>query len=299
MLNMDHEAEGRAPLIVAFVDDLMAATRIETVVAHVGFRAQVMDRAQLPASGDDLIDPDPPGEPVHGPLAELFDLLTAWQPALLIFDLSNQAVPWQKWLATLKSSPATRRIPVICYGPHIDEEALASARGLLTESDAVVARSRFFSNMPELISGQAKIPDYMELEEECRRPLSREALRGLAAFNRADYFEAHEHLENAWNDDPGAARDLYRAVLQVAVAYLQIERRNYRGAVKMFLRARQWLEPLPAVCRGVDVGQLRTDAESARKMLVASGPDRLDQFDLRSLRPVRYEPDRLELGSVE
>jgi predicted metal-dependent hydrolase len=296
---MDHQVDGRAPLIVAFVDELMSATRIEAVAAHLGFRAQVVDRALIPALDDDPIDLDRPGEPIEGPLAEVFDFLTARQPALLVFDLANQSVPWQKWLAALKSSPATRRFPVICYGPHVDTKALASARDLLTESDAVVARSRFFSTMPELFSSLAKVPDYAELEEDCRRPLSADALLGLEAFNRADYFESHEYLEDAWNDERGAARELYRAVLQVAIAYLQIERRNFRGAAKMFLRARQWLEPLPAICRGVDISQLRADAESARQMLVTLGPDQLDQFDLQSLQPVRYEAGRPELGSLK
>jgi predicted metal-dependent hydrolase len=296
---MDHQVDGRAPLIVAFVDDLMSATRIEGVAAHLGFQARIMDRAQLPDSSDEPADPGRPGEPIHGPLAELVDLLTAWQPALLVFDLDNQSVPWRKWLAVLKSSPATRRLPVVCFGPHVDTRSLASARDLLTESDAVVARSKFFAAMPELFSRLAQVPDYAKIEEDCHRPLSADALQGLEAFNRTDYFEAHEFLEDAWNDEQGASRDLYRAVLQVAVAYLQIERRNYRGAVKMFLRARQWLEPLPANCRGIDIGQLRTDSENARQLLVTLGPDDLDQFDLRSLRPVRYESGRPDPSILE
>lgn len=296
---MDHQPEGRAPLVVAFVDDLMSATRIEAVAAHLGFRTEVVNGAPTPDLGDDPTKAERPGEPLHGPAAEMVDLLTTWQPALLVFDLANQDIPWQNWLPVLKSSPATKRIPIICYGPHVDTAVLAAARELLTESDDVVARSRFFSTMPELFSSLANVPDYAEIEQDCYRPLSPEALQGLEAFNRADFFEAHEHLENAWNDELGAAGDLYRAVLQVAVAYLQIERRNYRGAVKMFLRSRQWLEPLPAICRGIDAAQLRADAESAHALLVSLGPDQLDQFDLGLLRPVRYEPSQPTLGSKE
>jgi hypothetical protein len=72
----------------------------------------------------------------------------------------------------------------------------------------------------------------------------------------------------------------------VAVAYLQIERGNYNGALKMFLRMRQWLDPLPAVCRGVDVAQLRRDARTARQALEALGPGRIHEFERGLFKPV-------------
>jgi predicted metal-dependent hydrolase len=288
MGDMDHTIEGRESLIVAFVDDLMSATRIEAVGNHLGYRVKTLGRTEALIS-DTLADvPERPGEPIDGPMAALVDTLTAWQPALLIFDMANRSIPWRDWLAVLKSSPATRRLPVICYGPHVDKVALADAAGMVAEADAVVPRSKFFSAMPELIGDTSRADDYEAIERECDRPLSANALRGLEAFNEARYFEAHEHLEDAWNADPGAARELYRAVLQVAVAYLQIERGNYRGAIKMFLRARQWLAPLPDRCRSIDVARLRRDAESVHQSLAALGPDQVDRFDLASLPPVRY-----------
>ena len=83
-------------------------------------------------------------------------------------------------------------------------------------------------------------------------------------------------------------RELYRAILQVAVAYLQIERRNYNGAVKMFLRLRQWIEPLPEVCRGVEVGRLRRDARRVYERLVELGPQQIEQLERSLFTPVRY-----------
>ena len=80
-------------------------------------------------------------------------------------------------------------------------------------------------------------------------------------------------------DDSGPGRDLYRGILQVGIAYYQIEQGNYRGAVKMLLRVRQWLDPLPAVCRGVDVAGLRADVERVYQALTALGPERIASFD--------------------
>ena len=296
---MDQQEDGRGPLIVAFVDDLMTAIRIEGVGSHLGYHVTVVGKAEMLASGAESSLPDRPGEPVHGPLAAMMDTLTAWGPSLLIFDMGNQAIPWRKWLAVLKSAPATRRIPVICFGPHIDKAALAEAAGLLTGSDAVVPRSRFFATMPELLANLVHVDDRSAMLEDCQRPLSASARLGLEAFNRTEYFVAHEHFEDAWNEEHGAARELYRAILQVAVAYLQIERRNYPGAAKMFLRARQWLQPLPGTCRGIDIARLRIDAEDARGTLIQLGPDSLDNFDLGSLQPVHYDAGRAESGDPE
>ncbi|MCI0520995.1 MAG: DUF309 domain-containing protein [Chloroflexi bacterium] len=127
-----------------------------------------------------------------------------------------------------------------------------------------------------------------ELEDACREPLSAPALRGLEEFNRGEYFEAHESLEIAWNLDATAGRELYRAVLQIAVAYYHIQRGNYRGAVKMFLRVRRWINPLPEACRGVDIARLRGEAEEAYRALTALGEGRIHEFDRALFRPVHF-----------
>jgi hypothetical protein len=293
---MNDPGEKRPPLIVAFVDDLMSATRIESVAERLGYQIKIFGQAGPLVAPVPPGEPERPGEPIDGPLAPLVDRLTSWQPALLIFDMANPSIPWPRWLPILKSSPATRRIPVICFGPHVDKAALERASALTTEIDVVVPRSRFFSSLPQLLDDTTRIPNYAAIQEECLGPLSADALRGLRAFDEARYFDAHEHLEDAWNADDGAARELYRAVLQVAVAYLQIERRNYRGAIKMFLRARQWLDPLPDQCRGIDIARLKADAEQVHQSLMELGPEGIDQFDLGSLPPVHYDPGHTRPG---
>jgi predicted metal-dependent hydrolase len=156
----------------------------------------------------------------------------------------------------------------------------------------VLARSQFSAGLPDLIQKYARIPDYAGLEEACQRPVSYLAIRGIEKFNQGEYFEAHELLEEAWNEDETPARELYRAILQVAVAYLQIERGNYNGAMKMFLRVRQWIDPLPDQCRGVDVAQLRVDARQVHESLQALGREEIGKFDRRLFKRVIYEDAR-------
>jgi predicted metal-dependent hydrolase len=125
-----------------------------------------------------------------------------------------------------------------------------------------------------------------ELPAACSGPLHPMAIEGIRLFNEGHYWHAHEALEAAWKDERGPARHLYKGILQMGVMYLQIERGNYLGMAKMYERCKKWLRPWPPVCRGVNVAQLRADAESAMSAARALGPLRLAEFDRSLLRKV-------------
>lgn len=278
-----------APLIVGFVADLMFTPRIANVATHLGYQIRwvgsVADLGEtavpsLPNSSH----PESPGESLQGQSGQLFDLLTAWQPALLLFDLNNKAIPWQRWIAALKSSPATRRLPILCFGSHMDVTATQTARS--AGADAVVARSKFTADMAQLFEKHARITDPLILAATCAQPLSDLAKQGIALFNQGEYYRCHDDLEAAWRADDSPGRDLYQGILQVGIALYQVERENYRGAVKMLLRARQWLEPLPAVCRAVNVARFRTNANTYYETIIALGAENLASFDWNLVEPV-------------
>jgi hypothetical protein len=271
------------PLIVGFVTDLMFTTRIENAARQAGFRVQWIASAAELGKGSPV---EGPGEALYGRRGQLFTQLADWQPALLLFDLNNDDIPWPQWIASLKSSPATRRMPILCFGPHQDVERMTKAKS--AGADVVLARSRFTADLPNLLQQYAHIPDHTALQTACQEPLAESALRGLELFNKGEYFECHEELEDAWNEDRGPGRDLYRGVLQIGVAYLQIERGNYRGAIKMLLRVRQWLDPLPDVCRGINIAQLRTDAQTVHDTLLQLGPENISQFGRSLFKKVDY-----------
>ena len=274
------------PVIVAFVSDLMFTPRIARAAEYAGFRVEWIENAA--AFGDIESDrlPEKPGEQLHGREGRLFERITALRPALLLFDLNNTAIPWRQWIPALKSSPATRRIPIMCYGPHEDVATMKLARDL--GSEAVLARSRFTADMPSLFARYARVVDHATLVDTCAEPLSDLARQGLELFNDGAYYKCHDALEAAWMEDSGPGRDLYRGILQVGIAYHQIERGNYRGAVKMLLRARQWLGPLPDMCRGVNVSALRADADRVYNALVDAGPEQIESLDTSLFRPVRF-----------
>jgi len=278
--------ENRSPLILAFVADLYFSPRIESAAERIGFHVRLVEVASEIAPFDPMAPDEPLGEHLAGQMGMLIEKVTTWQPVLMIFDLNNTDIPWETWVPVLKSSPATRRIPIMAFGSHMDVATMTRAKEVGT--DVVLARSAFVSDLPSLIQKVARIPDRGAIAKACEEELSELAFEGIRLFNKGEYFEAHEELELAWNEDSSAAKELYRAILQVAVAYLQIERGNYRGAVKMFLRMRQWLNSLPNICRGVDVGQLRIDARRVEEKLMELGETRMGELDRELLKPVQF-----------
>lgn len=274
----------RLPLIVAFVSNLMFSSKIANVARHHGYHLQWVENAEQIGEIDPNAPLETPGENLHGREGKLFEKITEWQPALLLFDLTNEQVPWKKWIPALKSSPATRRIPVMAFGPHEDVETIKEAKRV--GADVVLARSKFTADMPTLFARHARVLDRQTVIDTCGEALSDLAVEGIKRFNQGEYYPCHDYLEEAWMADQGPGRDLYRSILQIAISYYQIERGNYRGAVKMLLRVRQWLDPLPDVCRGVNVARLREDVERVYAALTAAGPEGTAEVDRSLFRPV-------------
>ncbi len=203
--------------------------------------------------------------------------------ALILVDGAD--ADWRFWTTTPKISPATRRIPVVVItdDPKRRDEALRSGANL------TLGRGELINSLPTLLTELARVPDSAELAEldrQCDQPLPPEALDAVHKFNKGEYHEQHDAFEALWMQEPGPVRSLYQGVLQVGIAYYQITRGNGRGALKMLLRSIQWLAPLPDVCQGIDVAQLRADAAQVRAELERVGEDGLDQFDRSLLKPV-------------
>ena len=114
------------------------------------------------------------------------------------------------------------------------------------------------------------------------RPLSAEeravALRaGLAAYDRGDYFEAHELLEPAWmGTDDLAERALLQGLIKLAAAYVHSVRGNPQGIERNLEGARVRLEEAHEDGRhtaGLDLETLLRDID-VRLAQLAADPDR-------------------------
>lgn len=193
---------------------------------------------------------------------------------------------WRFWTTTPKISPATRRIPLLLIADSHDRRADA----LLSGADFALSTAELLAGASTLIQDYAHLRTPEEaaaLEHACGQPLPLMAVQGVEHFNAGEYYRQHDLFEALWMKTDGPIRDLYQGILQVGIAYYQITRGNHRGALKMLLRATQWLNGLPDVCQGVDVRALREDAARVRAELERTPPEQLATFNRALLRPVR------------
>jgi predicted metal-dependent hydrolase len=133
---------------------------------------------------------------------------------------------------------------------------------------------------------------FVAIPRNHQRPALPLALRGIEEFNAGHYFEQHETLELVWRAELRPIRDLYRGVLQIGVACLQVERGNAAGALKMIDRAVKWLQPFRPVCQGIDVDRLLADAARLREAIERAGVDQIDRVDRRLFPKVHRSSDQ-------
>lgn len=205
--------------------------------------------------------------------------------ALVLVD-GDQA-DWERWVIAPKVSSATRRIPLIV----VSSETAVRATAPLLGAEVVVSPDELARELRRLVQDFARLPDpakQAQLDCECAEPLPPLAQEGVRRFNTGEYYKQHDLFEEQWVNTAGPVRDLYRAVLQVGVAYFQIQRGNYRGALKMLQRSVQWLVMLPDSCQGINVARLREDSFRVRAELERLGEARFAEFDHSLIRGVEW-----------
>lgn len=209
------------------------------------------------------------------------------QAALLLIQAGDH--DWTAAISTAKTSPATRRISVIAVTAN-DQEANDA---LIAGANQAVTREQLLTELETLIAEQARVlsaEHRQQIESACADELPETARRAIELFNAGEYYQQHDLLEALWMETEGPIRDLYRAILQVGIAYYQITRGNERGALKMVLRSLQWLAVLPDKCQGVDIGQLREDVAEVRRRLEFGLYQNQIPPDEGMLKPVKLYP---------
>lgn len=106
-----------------------------------------------------------------------------------------------------------------------------------------------------------------------------ELVKAVEQFNRGDWFDCHETLEELWVGEKGELRDFYQGVLQIAVALHHWHNGNFKGAVILLRRGGDCLRRVPAVCQQVDVARLREDAAAFLESLSAAGEERMAEVE--------------------
>ena len=95
---------------------------------------------------------------------------------------------------------------------------------------------------------------------------------GLDCYRNQEFFEAHEHWEDAWNQLVDPERLFLQALIQVTVAMHHYQRGNRAGALSLLWRALRKLEQYPRQFGGIDVDSLREDVRSWLHALEQAAP---------------------------
>ncbi|CAN5173345.1 hypothetical protein BH18ACT10_BH18ACT10_09050 [soil metagenome] len=114
------------------------------------------------------------------------------------------------------------------------------------------------------------------------------ALRGIEEFNRGEFYECHEYLEEAWMQEPRRVRFLYQGILQVGVGFYHLENGNWRGATGLLRGGATRLKEFEPETLGVDVAKLVRESERCLQELETLGRGRIGEFDTSKIPKVEW-----------
>jgi len=112
--------------------------------------------------------------------------------------------------------------------------------------------------------------------------------RGIEEFNKGEFYECHEYLEEAWMQEPRRVRFLYQGILQVGVGFYHLQNGNWRGATGLLRNGTARLKEFEPVTLGVDVARLVRECERCLKELEKLGRERVGEFDPTKVPKVQF-----------
>jgi len=91
---------------------------------------------------------------------------------------------------------------------------------------------------------------------EFTEQIPHEVTIGLDAFNKREFFAAHENFEDAWRKTPGYSREFYRALLHLSGGFFRLTQVRPAAAQKFFTHALKWLAFFTSPYRGFKTDEL-------------------------------------------
>ena len=95
-------------------------------------------------------------------------------------------------------------------------------------------------------------------------------LEGIRFFNECDFFEAHEVWEELWQDEEGESKKYYQGLIQAAVALHHFGNENIRGARKLNVSCRKYLDPYRPSYLGLDLDKFLAQLDQCFAEAMAS-----------------------------
>jgi predicted metal-dependent hydrolase len=114
------------------------------------------------------------------------------------------------------------------------------------------------------------------------------ALKGIEEFNRGEFYQCHEYLEEAWMQEPQRVRFLYQGILQVGVGFYHQQNGNWRGATGLLRNGTHRLKEFEPETLGIDVAKLVRECERCLEELEGLGREQVREFDQSLIPKVEF-----------
>lgn len=80
--------------------------------------------------------------------------------------------------------------------------------------------------------------------------------QGIKLFNNSDFFEAHDHFEEMWNNAGREDRLFYQSLVQLSVGSYHLVSQNYKGALSQYRKGTSKLVEYIPSYQGVNTRKL-------------------------------------------
>ena len=96
--------------------------------------------------------------------------------------------------------------------------------------------------------------------------------RGIELFNRGEFFQSHEVLEDVWTLERGPRRLFLQSIIHVAVGLHHHHNGNPAGAEKQLRKALKKLANYRPACEGIDTARLFRDTQACLDCVLRGEP---------------------------
>jgi len=197
-------------------------------------------------------------------------------PDLILLNIDFLEIPWKKLLLENKEEIKKLTLPVLGYTsvsdhdwPKKKEEAKKAG------CDAIISKISLLNNPSWQLALYTRPLDFTM----AKKKLPKGIRKGIELFNQAKFHEAHDEIEPVWLKEKRDFRMLYQGILQIGIAFYQIEHEKYDVALRMFTCGKLKIRHFLPKFQGVDVKSLFLDSERAEKALKKLGAEKISSFD--------------------
>lgn len=128
------------------------------------------------------------------------------------------------------------------------------------------------------------------MKRTCEQSPSGQLLQGIREFNRCDWYECHETVEDLWIGSESEVRNFYQGIIQIAIALHHWRNGNFGGAVSLLRGGAGYLRLVADRCQWVDVAGLIADSDRMRDALEGLGKERMESLDQALVPLIRTVP---------